>query len=192
MAQDNIEVEIKTKIGKKKFESLKLKLKRISKFKDKIHHIDTYYNSPTKNFLKPKYPYEWLSVRDRGEKLTLNYKHWYPPGKKNTTHCDEYEIVFDSIEQIEKILKALDFKKLITVDKTRWTFIHNNEIEIALDEVKGLGYFIEVEALRNKGDLKQTYNNLEEFLKSLGIKDTTIIPGGYAAEMLRRKGLMKI
>lgn len=191
MAQNNIEVEIKVKISKKKFESLKRYLKKTCKFKSKIHHIDTYYNSPKKDFLKPKYPYEWLSVRDRGEKLSLNYKYWYPPGKKNTTHCDEYEIVFDQIDQTEKILKALGIKKLVTIDKTRWTFVYKNRIEIALDKVKGLGHFIEAEAIKNMGDPKKTYKHLEDFLKSLGIKNTTIIPGGYAAEMLRRKGLMK-
>lgn len=191
MAQDNIEVEIKVKVSKKMFDSLKRKLKKTCKFKNKIHHIDTYYNSSYKNFLKPKYPYEWLSVRDRGDKLSLNYKFWYPPGKKNATYCNEYEIAFDRLDQIEKILKALNFKKLIAVDKTRWTYIYKNQIEIALDEVKSLGYFIEVEAIKNLNNLTETYKNLEEHLKSLGIRKFITIPGGYAAEMLRKKGLMK-
>ncbi len=96
MSLGNIEVEIKVKISKDRFDSIKRTLNKSCHFKDKIHHIDTYYNSAHKNFLKPKYPYEWLSLRKRGDKLTLNYKHWYPSGVKNTTHCDEYETNIDN------------------------------------------------------------------------------------------------
>ncbi|GEM_PF-3640113 len=61
---------------------------------------------------------------------------------------------------LEKIFSALDFKKLITVDKKREVYLYKNEFEIAFDEVKNLGYFIEIEAkkiLRNRKDKRKTF-----------------------------------
>lgn len=60
-----------------------------------------------------------------------------------------------------------------------------------MDKIKGLGYFIEAESLNNYGGPKKTHKRLVEFLHGLGIKKFITLPGGYAAEMLRRKGLMK-
>jgi len=186
MAQNNIEVEIKTKISKKQFADIKLKLKKISKPIKEIHHIDDYYTPKHKDFLKPKYPYEWLSVRNRGSKVILNYKCWYPKGVKNTKYCDEYETEVSDIDQLKKIFKVLDIKKIVTVDKKRLSFNYKNKFEIALDEVKGLGFFIEVEALKNKRNLNETHKELVEFAKTLGVEKIIMVPGGYGAEMLRK------
>jgi len=218
MAHNNIEVEIKIKLTKSKFEKTKLRLEKIAKRIKTSHHNDAYYNpiyevpgycqgffSPLlhrernpseakinlakgdKSFLKQKYPYEWLTIRQRDGKVKLNFKHWYPEGVKNTTHCDEYETEVSDKTQIEKILKALHFENFITIDKKRITYIYKNELEIALDEVKGLGYFIEVESIKNEGGVNIAHQKLIDFLqKELGITKTTTVPGGYAAEMMRK------
>lgn len=191
MAQDNVEVEVKVKVTKSEFLDIKTKIKKTCKFIKTSHHIDTYYSPIQQSFLKPKYPYEWLSIRQRDKKILLNFKHWYPEGAKHTTHCDEYETEIQNKDQMERILTALSIKKLVTIDKKREVYIYKSKIELAFDEVKGLGYFIEAESLRNTGGVEKTYNELEEFVKSLGIKKVVTIPGGYAAATLRKKGLMK-
>lgn len=191
MANDNIEVEIKTKVSKDKFQQIEKVLKKKAKFIKSSHHIDNYYSPVHNSFLKPKYPYEWLSIRDRSGKTILNYKHWYPEGVKDTTHCDEYETEVTDKNQLEKILNVINVKKLVSVDKKRSTYIYNKDIEVAMDEVKSLGYFIEAESLDNKDGVDKTYKRLEDFLKVLGVKKLIKIPGGYAAELMRKKGLMK-
>jgi adenylate cyclase class 2 len=190
MAQNDIEIEVKVKVTKAKFEKIKKEVKKLAKFAKRINHADYYYNLPHRDFLKPKYPYEWLSLRERGKKLLLNYKHWYPEGAKHTTHCDEYEILVNDKNQLTKILKVLGIKQMIRVSKKRETYIYKNMIEIAMDEVKGLGYFIEAEALKNQENIEETYGKLISFLNSLGIKKIKTVPGGYAAAMMRKKGLM--
>jgi len=191
MAQNDIEVEIKVQVSKKRFEVIRRKVQKQAKFVKKTRQVDTYFNSLHKDFLKPKHPYEWLSIRDRGGKLLLNYKHWYPPGAKHTTHCDEYETEIGNGEQLEKILKTLGIKRIVKVDKKREVYIYKGKIEIALDIVAGLGYFIEVEALENKEEIRETYGELEEFLRNLGVTKIKTVPGGYAAAKMRKKGLMK-
>jgi predicted adenylyl cyclase CyaB len=190
MAQDNIEVEIKVKISKDRFEKIKARVQKTAKFIKKTRQIDYYYNLLPKNFLKPEYPYEWLSIRDRGGKLLLNYKYWYPPGAKHTTHCDEYETEIGDKEQLDRIFKALNITEIVKVDKTRRTYVYKNKIEIAMDKVVGLGYFIEAEALKNEGGIDKTYEKLAEFLKSLGVRKIVTVPGGYALAMMKKKGLI--
>lgn len=190
MAHNNIEVEIKIPLSKKDFLRIKKSLRNSSKFIKSSHHIDHYYTPTYSSFLKPKYPFEWLAIRERDGKFLFNYKHWYPEGVKNTEYCDEYETEVGNEKQLKRILKALKFKKLVTVEKKRWLFIYKDELEIALDEVPALGYFIEIESLKNFGGLEKTRRQILKFSRSLSLFKTITIPGGYAAEMMRKKGLM--
>jgi|SRR3989344_858070 len=191
MANNNVEVEIKTRVMKSDFVRVEKYIKNKFEFVKSSHQVDTYYSPAKKLFLKPKYPYEWLSIRKRDDKIVLNYKHWYPEGHKVTTHCDEYESKFENSEQLEIILKVLNFEKLVTVEKTRNVY-KNGDFEIALDNVKGLGYFIEIESINNIGGVKRAHKNILNFAKLLNIDTSVFVPGGYAAEMMRRKGLMKL
>jgi adenylate cyclase, class 2 len=191
MAYNNTEVEIKVKVTKSKFVQVVSFLEKSAKFNKLSHQVDTYFSPTPNSFLKPKYPFEWLSIRERGGKILLNYKHWYPEGAKNTTYCDEYETEVTDKKQLEIIFSAININKLITIDKNRSTYIYDNDIEVAMDEVKGLGYFIEAESLNNKGGTLKTFERLKKFIQSLGIKNISQIPGGYGAEMMRKKGLMK-
>jgi predicted adenylyl cyclase CyaB len=64
----------------------------------------------------------------------------------------------------------LDFKKIITVEKQREYWMCG-DIEVALDDVTGLGHFIEAEA---KGDFKNAEEAKKaciDFLENLGIQD---------------------
>ena len=191
MAYDDIEVEVKVHLTKKKFDEVEKKLKKIAKFIKTSSQIDDYYSPAHRNFAKPKYPYEWLSVRKRDAGFKINYKHWYPEGIKETTHCDEFETGVEDVSKLEKILKALDIKKIVTVNKTRRVYLYKNEIEIAMDTVKDLGYFIEAEAMKDMGGVKKTREYLIKFLNSFGILKMETIPGGYASGMMRKKGLVK-
>ena len=187
MAHNSVEVEIKVKLTKKKFSAIRRKLKKIAKFKKSSHHIDDYYTPKHDSFLKPKYPYEWLTIRDRDGKVLLNYKHWYPPGTKYTTHCDEYETEIEDAKQMREILKALNFKRFLTIDKKRDTFIYKRQLEVVLDKVVGLGYFIEVESIRDFGGVEKTREKVLQFLKPLGITTTKTVPGGYGGALMRKK-----
>ena len=121
----------------------------------------------------------------------INYKHWYPEGVKNTTHCDEYETFVGDDETLSKIFGALKFEKFITVEKERKVYVYKNKIEIAFDKVKGLGYFLEVESLKDVGGVEKTHAMLVDYMHSLGIKNTNTVPGGYASELMRKKRLLK-
>ena len=59
-------------------------------------------------------------------------------------YCDEFETKIGSIEQFRKILSALNFRSIVTVDKLRKIYTYK-DYEVAIDSVKDLGDFVEIE-----------------------------------------------
>ncbi|KKQ42871.1 MAG: hypothetical protein US60_C0011G0017 [Microgenomates group bacterium GW2011_GWC1_37_8] len=190
MAYNDQEIELKLPLAPEQYRQIRVKLIKKTKFIKSSHHIDDYYTPKHKSFLEPKYPYEWLTLRKRDGKVLLNYKHWYPENTKFTTHCDEYETEISSYESTRKMLKALNFEKIISVNKKRDVFEYKSDLEIALDEVLGLGHFIEVEAIKDFGSVDKARKEILKFTGSLGLKRTKTVPGGYAAELMRRRKLL--
>jgi len=190
MAYDDKDIEIKIRLTETEFLMIKEKLAKIAQFQNKSDQMDKYFMPPNKNFLEPKYPFEWLSLRKRDEKVQLTYKHFYPENEKIRTHCDELETDILNLEQFEKTLRALDFKELITIKKERdvWIF---DEFEIALDIVKDLGYFIEIEALKDFGGIEETRKKLLNFAILLGADISRIQKGNYPFLLLEKKGIVK-
>lgn len=191
MASKGIEIEIRFQLEKEKFLEIKEKLEKIAKFEKKSHQIDEYFTPPHKNFAEPKFPFEWLSIRKRGEKSILNYKHWYPENVKLTTHCDEFEVEIKSSEQMEKIFSALGFKKLVVNEKERESYIYNDEFEIVLDNVKELGFFIEIETIKDFGSVEIAREKLFEFAQTLGIDTSNPDERGYAFLLMKKSGIIK-
>ena len=82
---------------------------------------------------------------------------------------DEYEFVVSDGNAARQMLTALDWQEIVTVDKVRLES-KTEDYTICIDEVAGLGLFIELEILTendaNAGDIQQQMCN---FLKSLDI-----------------------
>jgi adenylate cyclase class 2 len=191
MANNNIEIEIKIPLDKDTFVNIKEKLKQIAKFVGKSCQIDEYFTPPHKNFIKPKFPFEWLSIRKRNGRVILSYKHYYPENVEAPTHCEELETEIESKEQLENIFSALNFKKLVTVEKEREVYVSDDGFEIALDRVKELGNFIEIEATKSFGSIEETREKLFEFAKNLGVDVSKIDKRGYPFLLMKKKGLIK-
>ena len=91
----------------------------------------------------------------------------------------------ENIDSTRKILEALEFKNIVTVDKLRkiWTF---KDYEIAIDSIKGLGNFVEIEYIGKDNDVdpKQMTDEMILFLKNLGVGRITRNHVGYPFIML--------
>jgi len=70
-----------------------------------------------------------------------------------------------------EIVKNLGFQELIIVDSKKHIFT-NSEYEIVFEEVKNLGFFLEVEKLQEVEDNKITKEkeNIRSFVYSLGLE----------------------
>ncbi len=151
---NDVEIEIKIKLSNEEYQNLKENLKIIAKYDKKTVQKDEYFTPEYRDFTKEQYPFEWLSVRERGGKNILNYKHYYPEGAEKHEWCDEYEVNLDNSEKIKKIFKRINIKSFATINKIRYTYIYKDKYEIALDEVKDLGYFVEIEVKKLEWDYK--------------------------------------
>ncbi len=74
---------------------------------------------------------------------------------------------------------------LAVVDKRREIYFVGN-VKIHLDRVRGLGRFVEVEAITRQGDLKKIRAQALKFQKLFRIHSRDIVPHSYSDLMLER------
>ncbi len=86
--------------------------------------------------------------------------------------------------QVKSVLaKALGVRT--AVDKQREIYFVGN-VKIHLDEVDGLGSFIEVEAIGSAEERDKLQQQCDEFLREFGIKPQDLIAGSYAELVMQR------
>jgi predicted adenylyl cyclase CyaB len=190
MAHGDTEIEIKIQVKEDAFFKARERAKKIARFAKTTQQADEYFAPWHRNFLEPKFPFEWLSIRKRGGKTILNYKHFYPENAEKHTHCDEHELEISNADQLQKVFSVLNFKKLVTVEKERDVFVYGDEFEIAFDTVKELGYFIEIETIKNFGSVEAARKALFEFAKILGVDTSKPDERGYPYILMKKKGLI--
>lgn len=174
--KNDIETEIKVKLSKEEFEKIEKFMKSKAKFLKNSKQIDTYYQPTFRKFLKEKDEVidEWLRIGIRGNKKILNYKNWH-----DNMYCDEYEVEIDNEENLDKIFKVLGLEQIAVVDKLRNTYYYLDKYEVALDFVKDLGYFIEIEVKEYTSDTILEYDKLLKIAKDLGLNLNNIDKRGY-------------
>ena len=160
------EIEIQVQIEKNK--KLRAFLKKEAEFIGEFRQIDQYYSPKHRDFTKVRPIKEWLRLRDSSGKYSINYKNWYYNKNGRSEYCDEYESPVESLKQLENIFKAIDIKPVTIVDKVRKIYLYKN-YEIAIDSIKGLGDFVEVEykGKPSKESPLEITKGMVEFLKKL-------------------------
>jgi len=184
----NVEVEIKVKIDN--FEEIKKKVSALGKLIKSIKQVDDYYIPCQRDFFanKPQ-PIEHLRIRTNPDKVVFEYTRTINLKEDGDyDFAEEYETEISNVKEFKKILEFLDFKKIVTIEKQREYWMCG-DIEVALDNIKGLGYFIEAEA---KGDFKDSAEAKKaciNFLENLGIQDVENkqIKMGYPQLLLENK-----
>ena len=167
MRPKNVEIEIQAKIKKPK--EVEKKLRRVGKFVKTRKQVDKYFVLPQRNFFAKDPPIEYLRVRYEKDKNHLNYSYLHFGRNGWLRKTDEYETIVEKPEIIEEIFKKIDLIPKVIVNKTRKYFDCGN-FEVTLDQVKGLGNFMEVEAKKNFGSVDKTRKACQEFIDRLNIE----------------------
>lgn len=179
----NVEIEIQVNIEKSKV--LLDFLEKNAEFKSERHQLDKYFSPAHRNFLEPRPMHEWLRLRDSGGNYSINYKNWHFDDTGRSYHGDEHESEIGNLEQVKSILEALDFKLCVTVDKLRkiWRYM---DYEVAVDSVKDLGDFVEIEykGEDENADPKKTTEEMIGFLKEVGCGKIRRNYVGYPFQLL--------
>jgi adenylate cyclase class 2 len=165
------EIEILVEL-KTDFEIAKSMLGKFE-FKGAKKTIDTYYFDPLRETLKPDVHnklMECCRIREKADKYYVAYKVDKYDGL-NWIYSDEYETEFEDLKALQHVFLHLGLKPLLTIDNTKYIY-KNDQYEIVLEDVKDLGYFLEVEAIdedENKS-IEEIKKNISDFIQSLGLE----------------------
>jgi len=164
-----IEVEVKAKIND--FDSVKKMLNEINAEKTHVEHQeDSYFNSPIKDFGITDEALRIRKVRiSETSKIFITYKG--PKIDSQSKTREEIEVGIEDASKLTKIFQHLGFKKVATVIKNR-TIYNLNQYIISLDEVEGLGPYMEIETdLEDGSEFSDELNKIFDIFKKLHITD---------------------
>jgi len=108
-----------------------------------------------------------------GDILTFKAK-----SKGEDTAWPDVDMPLSDAKTLESILRDSDYEEVVSITKERITFRHDN-LEINVDHIKELGWFIEVEARGKASERKKREKQLSDFLVGIGIGTNDIIRQGY-------------
>ena len=100
------------------------------------------------------------------------------PGVNELDTAIEEEVTVSDAKTLDRMLKLLEYRPILEVHKTRAKAQHQG-MEICLDQVEGIGTFIEVERLVEQGDAEAIQEELFQFLESLDITRENRVTRGY-------------
>lgn len=134
-----------------------------------VDQVDKYYSHPARDFMQTD---EVLRLRMVGEENYVTYKGARIDSTTKTRRELELQLPSGNfIESFEQLLSVLGFEPLMTIHKVRrQATVERNgyEIEICVDEIDQLGYFVELETssdLEHLEKAKQALSGLATELK---------------------------
>lgn len=175
----NIEIERKYKITKEIFyDIMKYVSEQNIELKEEKQH-DVYFSPEHFPFFGGDIDNECLRLRILDEKNILSYKKFIPESNKEPAHCIEHEVEIEDIANIKLILQDLRINEAFTLKKLRKKIIYKQMIEISLDEIENLGYFIELEVVDND-KVNNSLLIMQEFTDMFKIDGSMRNYDGYA------------
>ena len=166
------EIEVKAKV--KDFNEIISKLKELGcVLSEPIVQDDYIFNKKGINLYKDHSDYPVLRIREQSKKIIFTLKK----NRSNELDCMEKEIEVNDKNTLKEIIELLGFESNVEVHKKR---IKTNyrDYEICLDDVDGLGTYIEVEKMSNE-DGEKIQNELFDFLQTLGVSKDDRVFNGY-------------
>jgi predicted adenylyl cyclase CyaB len=137
-----------------------------------LQQLDTYFRVPQGR----------LKLRGQDDSAELIYYERSDEAIERESH---YRLVqIDDSDGLKDALAAA-LGVVVAVEKSRRLLLWR-DVRIHLDEVPGLGNFIELEAIASPdSDLTGEYRQVAELRTALGITDERILAVGYSDELLR-------
>lgn len=164
-----------------------------AKHKGTFKHQEEYY--------KPHHA-EWPSDKTLRIRIATNletnqtkYTTCYKLAQEG--YREEYETPVEKIQNLQHVYTDFFGASSQTVNKIRDTYVWQDTLEIAFDEVKELkdkpcgGSFIEIEIIKPVDSVEQGIRTIKDFLKHVGIDTITKYNKGYIHMILHahaRKG----
>ena len=180
-----LEVESKIKISKKDLPLIRKRIKEIARFSGVETKKDQYYSLEN-----AFYPRKAFRIRSNGKEDIVNFKKWLKKfWKHGIVVKEEYEFNIKNKENFLALMTDLGFKKWIGKTKITELYKHKKykNLVIELNEIKGLGYFIEIEYLAKHSDMKKAKDIIIKTMKELYIHRDQINNTGYTKMLWKKR-----
>lgn len=180
------EIEIKIQITAEQLNNLQKWPDKNADYKGETHHTEIYLDNPKNSFCFDrngvKDASDYLRVRFTEKEDTICLKNWYedPENPGYHSHCDEYETQVGDGKTMLSLLKSLGYTDETVIDKTRKKYM-SGDLEVVIDNVKDLGFFVEIELKAKIEDVKRAYKMIEDFLRKAGITKFKKQSRGYVS-----------
>lgn len=188
-----LEIELKALIDAGTFQNLEEKiLAHNFYFSQLLEESDHYFNAPDRNFAESD---EALRIREQRTELLVQTMLTYKGAKVDPLSNTRVEVETEISDAagMREILKFLGYKSVLTVKKKRREYrgtAEFSQINICLDELAGLGSFIEIEYCA-ESDISQKEresirNRLLSLLDLLGISRSGLTRKSYLELLIER------
>lgn len=159
-------------------------------FKGQKQTLDIYFYDPLRPDLKLDKDdrlNRCFRLRKKEDDFYLTYKLDFFDDTNVWLYSDEHEVRVESFEIMEKIIEHLGLKELVRVDNTKYIYI-TDKYEIVVEEVKDLGFFLEVEFIDKDiiGEVEDLKREIRDFVEALGIKVVQEMNSGKPELLLKK------
>jgi adenylate cyclase class 2 len=178
MAASDEPLEIEMKFPVTDFRALKQHLRQRGARRVQLrprHEEDHYFNAPDRDFARTD---EAFRLRRMGAANFVTYKG--PKRDAQTKTRAEIEVAMakgkTAAEDFRRLVHSLGYRDVAVVRKARWLYrlsdVQGFPVEICLDEVVGLGKFVELEILAPAGKLDPARAALLALAKELELAES--------------------
>ncbi|MBD3406017.1 MAG: class IV adenylate cyclase [Candidatus Lokiarchaeota archaeon] len=182
------EIEVEMKLPITDIVSLQDKLELLNAQRLGISiQSDMYFNHPCRDFSSTD---EAIRIResiddaDSGKDKTIELTYKGPKLSSGTKTRVETSIELKRMHNASLLLLQLGFKHVQTVKKTRTSY-NLNGITLTIDQIDGLGAFVEVEKIvESHEDIPRVEKQLNKLLDKLGLDPSTTIRVSYLEMLL--------
>ncbi len=176
-----IEVETKIPIFKKDISIIRNKIKKISKFVKLETKKDDYY---TLEYFH--YPEKSIRVRDKGKVKEVNFKKRY--NFVSGVHAKkEVQFEISDTRGFFELIKDFGFRRWLHKEKNTELYRTKSGVNIELNKVKGLGWFIEIEYLSKPSEVTSARKKVMEVRSALGFTEKDSEIKGYTRQLWEKK-----
>ena len=139
----------------------------------KEHQVDTYYRVSEGR----------LKIRETESRGVLV---WYFRG--DTLRSKRSDVLILSLPDPGSVKKTLarTLGVKVIVDKVRRVYLRDN-VRVHIDDVRGLGHFVEIESVGAAEDFPRLQRQAEEMAHDLGLRPRDLIRGSYSDLLLKTR-----
>lgn len=169
-----IEVESKVSVKPSMIGKIRTRAREIGKYARKEFKVDDYYTLESLD----SYPEKSFRIRRADGYYVINYKN--PISYEKGVHAkNEVEFKVSDIKDFLKTIKDLGFRKFVRKEKRCEIYKIKKNFQIELNNVKNLGWFVEIEYLTNAAGIGKARDEVARVFKMLGFGEKDIVKKGY-------------